>query len=173
MSETPNRFAAHNTDSLVAYVREIAKGYGPAGHAYRDQLDAAADRLFALYHAEPKACSAGVLSESDAVRRERKAYQSGAEDWVTDEVVRGVRSTLPNIKEKAARRFRLPQVERPRVVTDGSKEWRIENGEVQVRYSNTWQGHCREYITTARIALLADLLANPTELVDAESPDAR
>lgn len=127
MSETDrNPYARHNTDSLVNYLRQIAPTM--ISREREDKLDAAADRLHALYHAEPEgALSAGVLSESDAVRREREAFERGAK-WSCAALAKpqGVERTFA---EESAARYPLPQTRRPlRVTFSNGETWSYEPG---------------------------------------------
>jgi hypothetical protein len=63
--------------------------------------------------------------------------------------------------------YPLPQIERPRVVTDGVHEYTWRNGLVQHRSASAfgWWEFTGTITDRNRSALL-DLLANPTELID-------
>ncbi len=100
-----------------------------------------------------------TVTERDAVLRERRAYQLGAVEWVREE-----RAILADVEAKARQRYPLPKVPRARIVVDGNGEaWRIEDGEI---HRKPKFGDWRLYHAPASLALLADLLANPTELFD-------
>ena len=86
--------------------------------------------------------------------------------------------------EEARLRYPLPRVTRPRVVTDArfgkAREFRICDGQFQTRSAKNSVWSCIENghhgkgdgfglaIDAERVTLWADLLANPTEEVDAE-----
>ena len=74
----------------------------------------------------------------------------------------------------ARQSFPLPKVTRPRVVQDPLyhwKKWRVIDGELQRNGSeddsDEWVSTPLSDMTAARVRVLADLLANPTEEVDA------
>jgi hypothetical protein len=69
---------------------------------------------------------------------------------------------------RAAEAFPLPKVTRPRVVTRGQSQFRVENGVVMARLSNAEGWRESAFHTAEWVRTLADLLANPTE----EVPDA-
>lgn len=78
---------------------------------------------------------------------------------------------------EAAKRYPLPMVTRPRVVKDetgpaGTYYWRVDRGVLQHTTSldaGMWEPLAiGMYITVPRVHLLAELLANPTETVEAE-----
>ena len=107
-------------------------------------------------------------SERDVILRERAAFVTG----VAYSAYRAD-SSDGSINE-AKRRYPL-KVERPRVVrdpdSDGDYEFRVATDEIQVRCKGgAWHGsqyYCPR-LSLHRVALLADLLARPTELVDAD-----
>jgi len=109
-----------------------------------------------------------MVSEREAVLRERAAYDAGVAD-----VFRTARA-LGGIEHVDARKwadqiFPLPTIERPRVVPDPhgmNVVWSVKNGRISPRGSSAWGQRTVEHITPERVALWADLLANPTETVE-------
>lgn len=112
------------------------------------------------------------ISERDAVLRERAAFEHGFR------LARGGVGLVLYAPHEAARVYPLPKVTRPRVLKDpeGNYEYRITgDGEVQFRHTSDigewidltgapmWVGN----MTVARVRVWADLLANPTEEVEA------
>lgn len=106
---------------------------------------------------------------------ERRAFVHGLD----------VRATLPERWDgnaaEAARRYPLPTVTRPRVVQDAQGVlWRVQLGKgdtVLVEYTERGIPDWRDFnslragapgISRERVALWADLLARPTEEVEAE-----
>ena len=117
-----------------------------------------------------------MVSERDAVERERNAYVRG---WCDH----GGFSDRGH--GNASRLYPLPKVERPRVVQDPHEQfpehsWKIEEGHVYWRCNgsrwrladfgdlvqNTDDPELITTLTPMRLRALADLLANPTELVE-------
>lgn len=115
-----------------------------------------------------------MVSERDAVIRERKAFQHGAEhgkEYRTDSFASAAKSFYP-----------LPKMTRPRVVREngigGEYEWRAVDGVIECRNVTggsaltKWRTNDGTsasfgmFISARRVRLLADLLANPTEEVD-------
>lgn len=126
---------------------------------------------------EPK-----VLTERDARNRERAAFLAGAAAmWGKDAVpcLDTVRDAYVEVVADAKRRYPLPKVERPRVVRDphGYGYWKAgrECGRDCLLRSGT---DCEDgtwviagdyvQISAERVKLWANLLENPTELVEAE-----
>jgi hypothetical protein len=72
----------------------------------------------------------------------------------------------------AAKRYPLPQIKRPRVVTDPNiiGEWRCVNGQLESRYRpDEWRKVDYAGVSIDRVKIWADLIARPTELVDDDS----
>jgi hypothetical protein len=97
--------------------------------------------------------------------RERNAFVAG--------VYHGRACGIANLHTYADSTFPLPKIIRPRIVKDPNiiGEWRCVDGELQVRYGpmQPWSAVDYAGVTTARVRLWADLLANPTETVDDDS----
>lgn len=99
----------------------------------------------------------------DMVLAQRDAYARGLGEetqyWGDDAVA------------KAHREYPLPKVTRPRVVSDGTMEWKYENELLMCRYSgwDVWRSvqYSEVPLNRRRAEALADLLANPTEEVEA------
>lgn len=76
----------------------------------------------------------------------------------------------------AAQQYPLPKIVRPRVAVDAETvRWRVLDGVVQWTYTEYWSDLSeafgeRMYLTAERITILADLLANSTELIDDDGP---
>lgn len=111
-----------------------------------------------------------MVPESEAVKREREAYVAGAESqWG------GIPShQTSSWREEAKRRYPLT-VTRPRVVEDTTGwYWRVSS-DASIETTSTKDGAWRQLVrmdqrlTKERVLILADLLANPTEDVDADS----
>lgn len=98
--------------------------------------------------------------------------------------VRFVRGTPWDVTEavrdlEASARYPLPKATRPRVVRDGDHFWRVTGGNLQWRLGQHEWRFVDEYDeiqkyqvlwpTPKRVALWADLLANPTEECDADA----
>lgn len=125
-----------------------------------------------------------TVSERDALRREQVAFEAGA-CWQRLELGAGDRTGMAAqvAMETARERYPLPKVERPRVVRDphiegiGDRyEWIVLKGENTPRFRLVGT-HGRWYLpdgheggaftpTRERVAMWADLLANPVELVE-------
>jgi hypothetical protein len=72
---------------------------------------------------------------------------------------------------EAGRRYPLPKVERPRVVTDKQGvDWRVIGDVAQARFDadHPWESRPIISMTKDRALLIADLFARPSELVDDE-----
>lgn len=133
---------------------------------------------------EPK-----MVPEREAVRREREAFRLGAEALYIQTEVPGIaKLALDRVQQYADVRYPLPKVVRPRVVTDAqpgcsTRSFRYVDGQIQT--TSEWdEGRwvCLTNgtnavqtgesgglsITPARIRLLADLIARPTEEVPAD-----
>lgn len=125
-----------------------------------------------------------VFSERETIRLQRLSFVAGAQaaphaEW--DLETREKRRQRWTVV--AAERYPLPKVERPRVVrdrTDSEVSWRIAGGVLQFRVGvaewHVMHGHAGGNsrfgtdftVSLERVAIWADLLANPTELVDAD-----
>lgn len=126
--------------------------------------------------------SAPLVSEREAVERERAAFVAGC-------VYLDGESQRLRYITRAKTRYELPKVSRPRVVTDPepgfSQEWRYVDGLLWYRVEghadrewgwtrleklhtreNTWETCTMP--TPKRLAFWAELAANPTELVESE-----
>lgn len=142
---------------------------------------------------------AKMVSEVEAVRRERKAYEDGAVCWAGEARARSEfrcgTVTLAGIQQDAACKYPLPLVTRPRVVRDtvtypdGSTseyEWCVlSDGQLVRRLVHRGGGPPLAWAPAAewrnlsdlhafaptpkRIAMWADLLAHPTETVEDDS----
>jgi hypothetical protein len=118
--------------------------------------------------------------EREAVLRERKAFVAGAVqhrsggDCVGEVSCGGCAELASDFAEKAKRRYPLPKVTRPRVVTTVDGCWRFANGRIQWKSAmfpddRDWEDADASWtLTGPRIRLFVDLVANPTETVDAE-----
>lgn len=122
-----------------------------------------------------------MVTEREAVLRERKAYAEGAEwAWRTNyaEHTGAKFNHNGHVDRSAAFRYPLPSITRPRVVKDQeypNYEWRVVDGSLEWRlhpYSSGWvpietsHGFVGLYtVTKQRAAMWADLLNNPTEEV--------
>lgn len=116
-----------------------------------------------------------IISERDAVLLERLAFARGRcasqhEMHLDDE-----RDTpCEPCRRRAKEVYPLPKVVRPRVVRDSSDvQWRAIDGKLQWSYGNEWRPASddhgqRMFLTDERIPLLAGLLKEPTETVDAD-----
>lgn len=115
------------------------------------------------------------ISERDAVLRERQAFVDGAafqEIGHARQLMCRAFYPLDLANGEAETRYKLPKVERPRFVRDPhgmNVEWHVTDGHIAPRVSAQWGQRMVEKITPERVALWADLLANPTELVDADA----
>ena len=109
-------------------------------------------------------------TERDLVLAKREAFCAGrGAAFVHYDIGAPQGKAWPGSAHLAAERYPLPKVTRPRVVTreDGC-QLRISGGQLQYKWLD---GDWREYgsinWTPAQRAAMADLLANPTEEVDA------
>lgn len=115
-----------------------------------------------------------TVTEREAVEREWKAYCEGAVDVEVRH--RGALHCtytvdLALVQAEAVKRYPLPKVQRPRVVRAPSTanfEFRFMDGNIQERDINggEWRRADGWPITPNLVAVWADLLANPTEVVD-------
>jgi hypothetical protein len=116
------------------------------------------------------------ISEKDAVLREREAFLEGV---AYERAAFPIWSARP--KEQASQRYPLPKVTRPRVATDPYESdyvWSVRAGDLHFLWLKTdpsnWKrasGLYENLLLTplpSRVTLWADLLANPTEEVEAE-----
>lgn len=119
-----------------------------------------------------------IISERDAVTREREAFRMGAGlVFAHFRIKPGDSDTWGGSTTLAERHFPLPKVTRPREVLDktglGAFWWRIVDGVLEHRAANSdkWYKDTREeagnFVFVERVKLLADLIANPTEEVEA------
>lgn len=102
---------------------------------------------------------------------QREAFVKGAEyahntQWCTN-------AASPEVM--AIRTYEMPKVKRPRVVADPEqkhRQWRVANGSegprLEVSSGSGWYGAHEWLPIPERVRVWADLLANPTEVVDAE-----
>lgn len=114
------------------------------------------------------------ITDRDVVLRERAAFLKGANFAHTPEPG----NELHTIRRKwVAQEYPLPGVVRARVVREngyGSPAWRFDDGGLQMQYRDGGQwlrwNSFRDYSESAplpkRVAIWADLLANPTEEVE-------
>lgn len=118
-----------------------------------------------------------VISEREAVLREREA-------WTRARVGATLHNYHPRIagatvgcaecehaRQRARELYPLPKVTRPRVVTDSDcYQWRAVGGSLQWRKrdSAVWSAEDVTVVRPSQVALLAELLANPNETVDAD-----
>lgn len=120
----------------------------------------------------PEVSATPHITERDAVMRERRAFSRGAIRWAED---RGM--FMAEIQAESERTFPLPKVTRPRVVADphGDGKWTTETAFgmdnhppciAQILRHETVMLPIQAYATAERVALWADLLANPTEEVE-------
>lgn len=122
-----------------------------------------------------------MVTEREAVMRERAAFVRGSqfEDEAWREMLRVNHSSGADCIDASRKRYPLPKVERPRVVVETSVHgrtvaWKYEHGALwwrNPRGSGEWYSlmsprTSEMFITPERVKLLADLLANPTELVE-------
>ncbi len=120
-------------------------------------------------------CASGEAAERAMIEAKRGGFESGVH-WFygRKEVVANLGYIVDEAPLAAARLYPMPHVSRPRVVTDASKrEWRVVDGKLEYRGEDhrPWSNAegCSFFITSERVRILADLLANPTELVDADA----
>jgi hypothetical protein len=106
-----------------------------------------------------------MVTEREAVARERAAFVEGV-------IYCTAQSDTLNYEPYAQRErlYPLPKVSRPRVVRDphgAAHFWTVRDG--RIRPSVHWSANdlqTIEAITPERVALWADLLANPNEIVE-------
>lgn len=111
-----------------------------------------------------------MISEREAVLRERAAARFALRyitqrDYFVHPPTQ-TESIAGDLEWRIGKEFPLPKIERPRVVRDPEERmlhWTVRNGECAL-YEVDYP--CRFKPTAKRVALWADLLANPTELVD-------
>lgn len=114
-------------------------------------------------------------SERDAVLREREAFKAGIIAW---QRVDGFDSKWPGITAAANKAFPLPMVERPRVVQAPgvpSYEFCVIDGTIRERACGhdkptEWRKPSAWVLNKEFVTCWADLLANPTELVEEGTP---
>lgn len=110
-----------------------------------------------------------MYTERDLILAKRQAFEDGFElGW------KGQTTEWRGLLTEAEARYPLPKVTRPRVVQYPLyhwKKWRVIDGELQRNGSeddsDEWVSTPLSVMTAARVRVLADLLANPTEEVDA------
>lgn len=167
MSETRKRFEDESTDRIAAFLREFARMTHVTNEWRTDMLNAAANRLVALQS------SAGVLSESDAVRRERELVMRQREAYVM-----GCCDSYPKEDARRVAAVVYPLQPRPRVRTCNGSSWRVVNHRLEElplgsNQPTAWRQVIATHPSCELVPVWADLFANPMEDVDAESPDAR
>jgi hypothetical protein len=109
-------------------------------------------------------------TERETVLRERAAFLAGRLDIASN----GMIAANADVNARAAERYPLPKVTRPRVVEDPTIdgiEWSLVCGSIRIGTSmEIARGYPRsnERIppTASRVALWADLFAHPTEEVE-------
>lgn len=111
-----------------------------------------------------------MVSERDVVLRERAAFCEGARWWVY-----GIGAFVANAETDAAKRYPLPKVKRPRVLTDEwGYEWRYRGDEMEYRarsIGSPWKpfsdcGDAVFMVNARRVRVWHDLVTNPTEELD-------
>lgn len=105
------------------------------------------------------------ISERDKQLLRREGFMAGMRFHFSPNEVRDQR-----FAKDAAEIFPLPTITRPRVVRDphGLRwNWTVKDGVIHPKIDGLGQ---LETITPQRVALWADLLANPTELVEESEP---
>lgn len=109
-----------------------------------------------------------TVTEREAVERERAAFCEGAESlYVRDEIPGAVYSAYAEVRDSAPAKYPLPKITRERIKRDPSNagwRWCVRGGAIAL-YDSDSLPMCTP--TPERTALWADLLANPTEQVDA------
>ena len=135
-------------------------------------------RAFDLGSRVASSVSGDAPTQRALIEAKREGYAMGARDWVREEF-----AFASNVAAKAAERFPFPKISRPRVVEDLESEhgtdWRCVKGELEFqRAHGDWHpmlGRINDgpafygtifKPTPKRVALWADLLANPTEEVE-------
>lgn len=110
-----------------------------------------------------------TYTEQEVVLRERAAYVRGRHESLTARPM--VQSEAREYEKEAASRYPLPKVTRARVVkrADDGCELRMEGDVLQFRlcHSDEWRNYTSICWTPANRVAIADLLANPTEEVEA------
>lgn len=128
-----------------------------------------------------------MVSAREAVERERRAFVDGGKwRYILAVGHSGPSCIVPPIDDprydaEAAKRYPLPTVTRPRVVDDNpahpcGEQWCVIDGTLRYRYApgrdwmrwSEFRNHSAAAPTPGRVALWADLLANPTETVEAD-----
>jgi hypothetical protein len=114
-----------------------------------------------------------MVSEREAVLRERAAFSEGAR-WQRLKLCHADPNGRAHLTayDESVYRFAFPKVSRPRVVPGSIFSYCIEDGMLRCRdprHGDFWAA-CF-YVPITDVALVADLLASPTELVD-DSPAA-
>ncbi len=107
-----------------------------------------------------------MTTEREAVNRERAAFCRGFD--------RGLARPYEASTVIVTRLYPLPKITRQRVVRDNEGySWKVEGSRIYSSYPGdnawveAWRGMaCSAGWTPGRIALLAELLDNPTETVD-------
>lgn len=108
--------------------------------------------------------SNSTISERLAVMRERSAWIAAKRDSFCGEPSAGVEEVW---RQRARVEFPL-KAERPRVVNlpDCGFQYRFVRGEMQYLELDTWR---RAKVQPPHVKALADLIANPVEMVEDES----
>ena len=108
-----------------------------------------------------------TVTERQAVLRERAAFIQGSDWRYMHSRPKAVPGDITDLERAtAAERYKLPKTTRPRVVKDpedAGVRWTIRGGRLRL-YDTDHLGAFEP--TRDRVALWADLLANPTEEVD-------
>lgn len=123
-------------------------------------------------------------TEREAVERERAAWMEGFELAAHTQYVSGG-PPWHDLKQRAADRYKLPKVTRPRVVRDPDMwmddkqlHWRVLGGDICGSYvhpsdsphrTRVWR-NVEAHPAPARVALWAELIERPTEEVEEEGP---
>ena len=115
-------------------------------------------------------------TEREYVTAQREAYVKGAQKWACYSCADNI--DIPQAQAKHD--YPLPRVTRPRVVRDEyGRQWRAINGDLFFREDGMpfadkrgWRGIDDEqwHLDSHLIPTWADLLANPTEIVDEDAP---
>lgn len=111
-------------------------------------------------------CKNATVSERNAVLRERAAFVKGYHTY-RDGSYRPAFGGVEEGERYAHKAFPLPRVTRPRVAQTSVGEIRVVNGIVQIREGAGWLS--ASVLTRANVEAIADLLANPTEEVEADA----
>ena len=113
-------------------------------------------------------------TQRDLVLAQREAFRDGAQALYYHEVIPAGPSlfsdALDEVRENIDKRYPFPRVTRPRVVRDtAGDQWRIRDGKLEVNCSFGWESAVSVTdIDMETLKRLSDLLANPTETVDAD-----